>query len=132
MKRKLDAVQQDGNGSESPPPPHSKSTGSSAEGIAKTNHSLDPLTSQYFSKEPEGDVRLGEKFFDQPCICLAKAFLGKVSIRVRYVTLLIADDFIQSDVQKVLTKVIKLIADQVGLGTIHIRLVILITSHVCV
>ncbi|KAI1883967.1 hypothetical protein AGOR_G00221540 [Albula goreensis] len=39
------------------------------------------ITSQYFTKERE--VRLGEEFFDQPCVNLAKAFLGKVLARRR-------------------------------------------------
>ena len=35
------------------------------------------VKSQYFSKEGYPQ-RLGEEFFNQPCISLAKAFLGKV------------------------------------------------------
>lgn len=38
-----------------------------------------PEKSQYLFKEQ--DNRLGADFFDQPCICLAKAFLGKVLVR---------------------------------------------------
>ncbi|XP_061079622.1 DNA-3-methyladenine glycosylase [Conger conger] len=73
-KRKLVAERQDGNGSESPP--SMKATAPAAESIAETT-----FTSQYFSNERECYVRLGEKFFDQPCIRLAKAFLGKVLVR---------------------------------------------------
>lgn len=36
-----------------------------------------PTRSQYFIKNQEH--RLGEDFFNQPCVSLAKAFLGKVS-----------------------------------------------------
>ncbi|XP_064844323.1 DNA-3-methyladenine glycosylase [Oncorhynchus masou masou] len=38
------------------------------------------VKSQYFSKEGDPQ-RLGEEFFNQPCISLAKAFLGKVLVR---------------------------------------------------
>ncbi|XP_064862805.1 DNA-3-methyladenine glycosylase-like [Oncorhynchus nerka] len=38
------------------------------------------VKSQYFSKEGEPQ-RLGEEFFNQPCINLAKAFLGKILIQ---------------------------------------------------
>ncbi|XP_023993446.1 DNA-3-methyladenine glycosylase-like isoform X1 [Salvelinus sp. IW2-2015] len=38
------------------------------------------VKSQYFSKEGYPQ-RLGEEFFNQPCISLAKAFLGKVLVR---------------------------------------------------
>ncbi|CDQ82392.1 unnamed protein product [Oncorhynchus mykiss] len=37
------------------------------------------VKSQYFSKEGD-QQRLGEEFFNQPCISLAKAFLGKVLV----------------------------------------------------
>ncbi|XP_035253113.1 DNA-3-methyladenine glycosylase isoform X1 [Anguilla anguilla] len=78
-KRKLDAEGQDGNSSASPQTV--KTTGPSAGDTAATTRSSDTLTSQYFSTEREGDVRLGVKFFDQPCVLLAKAFLGKVLVR---------------------------------------------------
>lgn len=40
-----------------------------------------PERSHYFCKERE--PRLGEDFFNQPCICLAKALLGKVCFRLQ-------------------------------------------------
>lgn len=38
------------------------------------------LKSQYFSCK-SNDLRLGEDFFNQPCVCLAKALLGKVRMK---------------------------------------------------
>ncbi|KAJ8345015.1 hypothetical protein SKAU_G00292080 [Synaphobranchus kaupii] len=78
-KRKLNAARQDGDSSASPLPV--KTTALSTGGNAEVSCSSDALSSQYFSKEREGDVRLGEKFFDQPCVSMAKAFLGKVLVR---------------------------------------------------
>lgn len=37
--------------------------------------------SHYFTSKTEQQHRLGEEFFKQPCITLAKAFLGKVLVR---------------------------------------------------
>ncbi|RXN02013.1 DNA-3-methyladenine glycosylase [Acipenser ruthenus] len=39
------------------------------------------LISRYFTGEEKSGSRLGEDFFNQPCISLAKAFLGKVLVR---------------------------------------------------
>ncbi|XP_041943499.1 DNA-3-methyladenine glycosylase isoform X2 [Alosa sapidissima] len=36
--------------------------------------------SQYFSCESNG-LKLGQEFFNQPCVCLAKALIGKVLVR---------------------------------------------------
>ncbi|XP_018610295.1 DNA-3-methyladenine glycosylase isoform X2 [Scleropages formosus] len=39
------------------------------------------LTSHYFSEEQQNDLRLGEEFFNQQCVNLARAFLGKILVR---------------------------------------------------
>ncbi|XP_048847494.1 DNA-3-methyladenine glycosylase [Brienomyrus brachyistius] len=44
---------------------------------------LQTVLSPYFSDAPKLDLRLGEDFFNQPCVALAKAFLGKVLVRRR-------------------------------------------------
>ncbi|KAJ8387131.1 hypothetical protein AAFF_G00160710 [Aldrovandia affinis] len=74
-KRKLHAAQKLGRDAESCAAPP-------AGGSVEVTPASDTQTSPYFS-EREGDVRLGEEFFDQPCVRLAKAFLGKVLSRRR-------------------------------------------------
>ncbi|KAG6937610.1 hypothetical protein G0U57_009197, partial [Chelydra serpentina] len=37
-----------------------------------------PVSSKYFSEEPRTSSQLGTDFFNQPCISLAKSFLGQV------------------------------------------------------
>ncbi|XP_072532687.1 DNA-3-methyladenine glycosylase [Salminus brasiliensis] len=39
------------------------------------------LRSQYFPDQHENEARLSSNFFNQPCVDLAKAFLGKVLVR---------------------------------------------------
>lgn len=40
----------------------------------------DPTCSQYFPSKADNGTRLRSAFFNQPCVDLAKALLGKVSI----------------------------------------------------
>lgn len=40
--------------------------------------SLEPEQSHYFNQKNDLPRKLGQEFFNQPCISLAKAFLGKV------------------------------------------------------
>lgn len=49
-----------------------KSIDQSSEGDTKHD-----FKSQYFSCK-SNDLKLGREFFNQPCVCLAKALLGKV------------------------------------------------------
>ncbi|XP_027897387.1 DNA-3-methyladenine glycosylase [Xiphophorus couchianus] len=50
--------------------------------LCESVQSLEPERSHYFNyNEPQR--RLGQDFFNQPCISLAKAFLGKVLVRRR-------------------------------------------------
>ncbi|XP_012733995.2 DNA-3-methyladenine glycosylase [Fundulus heteroclitus] len=41
----------------------------------------DSVQSHYFNNSEPDQRRLEQEFFNQPCICLAKAFLGKVLVR---------------------------------------------------
>ncbi|XP_028841468.1 DNA-3-methyladenine glycosylase [Denticeps clupeoides] len=43
----------------------------------------DDCASRYFTTPEDDGLRLGRDFFDQPCVALAKAFLGKVLARRR-------------------------------------------------
>lgn len=48
--------------------------------LCESVQSLEPERSHYFNyNEPQR--RLGQDFFNQPCISLAKAFLGKVPLK---------------------------------------------------
>ncbi|KAG7459436.1 hypothetical protein MATL_G00210680 [Megalops atlanticus] len=82
-KRKLYSVLKAGENADSSSPAPMKTAGPPAEGAAERTRSTETLTSQYFTKEHKCDARLGEEFFNQPCVRLAKAFLGKVLVRRR-------------------------------------------------
>ncbi|KAJ8251206.1 hypothetical protein GJAV_G00218480 [Gymnothorax javanicus] len=79
-KRRQDAARQVGDNGASPP--SVKIASLSDEVTDDTTRSQCSLKSHYFPQEHQA-VRLGEKFFDQPCVHLAKAFLGKVLARRR-------------------------------------------------
>lgn len=46
----------------------------------ENSQSAETEQSHYFTKKNDMQHRLGEDFFKQPCISLAKAFLGKVML----------------------------------------------------
>uniref|UniRef100_A0A3Q3B607 DNA-3-methyladenine glycosylase n=2 Tax=Kryptolebias marmoratus TaxID=37003 RepID=A0A3Q3B607_KRYMA len=47
----------------------------------ETSQSSEPERSHYFDQNSDLQHKLGQDFFNQPCISLAKAFLGKVLVR---------------------------------------------------
>lgn len=76
-KRKSAAVAADHNSDIQVTVKRGKSIDQSSEG--DTEHEF---KSQYFSCK-SNDLKLGQEFFNQPCVCLAKALLGKVRRMIR-------------------------------------------------
>lgn len=59
---------------------HARATRAQVKTQVQCGNSDETERSHYFTKNDLQQLRLGQDFFNQPCMSLAKAFLGKVSL----------------------------------------------------